>query len=103
MIVTLKEGYRRLGIPSKWDTSMGRGNPTDSHEVQQYFMKAMMQQLRAEVMQKKPAVMLRKHTRKLLHGMRALSMSKECLAHSREQFYAKLFIALFALAAETTT
>ena len=51
---------------------MGIGNPADSLEVQQYFHKVKLQQLRAEVAQKKPAVMLRKHFRSLLHGMRVL-------------------------------
>ena len=103
LIVPLKEGYRRLGLDKSWDNAAGTGNPADSMEVGQYFSKVKMQQLRAEVPQKQPAVMLKCHTRQLLHGMRALSLTRKYKEDVRLQFYIKMFSALFALAAEATT
>ena len=76
IIVPLKEGFRKLGLHSRWEKTLGVGNPADSLEVQQYFNKVKLQRLSAEVAQKKPAVLLHKHVRALLHGMRALSFAK---------------------------
>ena len=72
VIVPLKQGYRRLGISSKWDNANGTGNPADSFKVKNYHLQIKLQQLRAEVTQKQPAVMLRHHHKSLLRGMQVL-------------------------------
>ena len=101
VVVPLKEGYRQLGLDSKWDNTSGTGNPADSNIVLQQLLKIKLQQLRAEVEQRQPAVLLRFHIKKLLHGMRALLFRPE-FQTPYQQFEVKKYMALFSLAAETS-
>ena len=65
------------------------------------LLKIQLQQLRAEVEQSQPAVLLRFHIKKLLHGMRALLFRPE-FQTPYQQFEVKKYMALFSLAVETS-
>ena len=101
VIVPLKEGYRCLGISSKWDDANGTGNPADSFKVKKYHLQIKLQQLRAEVTQKQPAVILRHHHKALLRGMQVLLQDPR-YSSKKHQFNIRKYRAIFSMASEST-